>query len=1100
VDLPGKRRDRQLQSRTTNEFLGSRSSPFGTSPGFAVDAQDDLYVNRGGEVIGELNSVGETLVEEVDQEQTSAVATDTATGNFYVDNLTDVAGFAPTSGCTSSSPCPTSPKEALIERFGAGHLTTGAGLVVDAANGLVYVADSAADTVGVFREVVVPSVITGAVTSPAEGSATLNGTVDPEGLPITSCEFEYGTSTEYGSVAECSPSPGSGAEPVTVSARINVQLGGTYHYRLAAANSNGTRLGGDRTIQAGAVVEDESAPHVGATEATVSAHILAGGIATSYRVDYGTTTAYGSSTALISIGSPSETVAVTARLANLDPSAQYHYRFVALNVYGSAVGTDEVFATGAESGAAPSLPDGRAYELVSPREDTEVYVPDLHEAELQATGEFAGLIGNGYRETYKHYEASTDGNAVAYVGESPASGMGGSGATGNGDGNQYLARRGASGWETGNLELPAGGEEGLPFFWAFSDDLSMYTVETEFPITAEPSRPAGCNNRTTAYAHDVSGYHALVAAPTTPGRCEASGAGISANDNHTLLYSANSLTGEAQAGENFEDKNLYDSVGGHLYQVNVLPDGQPEQHPDAQFGGRSYYQQGVYEATFEHAVSNDGDRVFWTTLEGEEHDIQPGALYVRENDTQPQSPIVEGLCTVSADACTLQLDKAQPGAEGPSGGGRFWTASDDGSRVFFTDCRRLTANATAHPEEGCAPAEPSGEEFSGNDLYEYDFSKPEGERLTDLTVDHTADPLGADVQGVLGAGADGGRIYFIANGVLSGSNAEGKTPLSGHRNLYISQDGQTTFVATLATSDNHFNNLSANGSSGEYGGDWQMEPGRRTAQVAPAGNALGFMSKEPLTGYDSDGLPEVFVYEAADEQLICASCNPSGTPPVPTSEGWEEERNANVGVGGTPMSMERWINETGGIQIYFMTGQPLIPQDTNHRQDVYEWQSDGSGGCRQSGGCVSPISSVTTPGPATFVDASSNGEDVFFTQRASLVPQAIDEDVKLYDARVNGGFPEASQACSGTGCQGVPPAPPAYATPASETFAGIGNYPPVVQHGKAKPKTLTRSQKLAKALKACRKKKPKKKRQACEKQARKQYGPVKKSTAKKGNR
>ena len=194
---------------------------------------------------------------------------------------------------------------------------------------------------------------------------------------------------------------------------------------------------------------------------------------------------------------------------------------------------------------------------------------------------------------------------------------------------------------------------------------------------------------------------------------------------------------------------------------------------------------------------------------------------------------------------------------------------------------------------------------------------------------------------------------------------------------------------------------------------------------------------------------------------------------------------------GSPSFMPRWVVESGdGVQVFFMTDQPLVAQDSNRRDDVYEWESRGLGGCAVAGGCVAPLSSVTSPEPATLIDASEFGNDVFFTQRASLVPSAVDEDVKLYDARVDGGFPESSLACSGTGCQGVPPSSPRYATPASATFSGIGNFPPPVPV-KVKVKSVTRTQKLAKALKVCRSK-SKRRRGLCEKQARKQYGPAKK--------
>jgi hypothetical protein len=98
-----------------------------------------------------------------------------------------------------------------------------------------------------------------------------------------------------------------------------------------------------------------------------------------------------------------------------------------------------------------------------------------------------------------------------------------------------------------------------------------------------------------------------------------------------------------------------------------------------------------------------------------------------------------------------------------------------------------------------------------------------------------------------------------------------------------------------------------------------------------------------------------------------------------------------------------------------------------------------------------------------------------------------DTEVDVYDARVEGGFPalpvETAQ-CEGEGCHGAPSVPPVFGTPASATFNGPGN---VVPEPVVKVKPLTRAQKLAKALKACRTKRNKHKRLACEKQARKRY-------------
>jgi hypothetical protein len=88
--------------------------------------------------------------------------------------------------------------------------------------------------------------------------------------------------------------------------------------------------------------------------------------------------------------------------------------------------------------------------------------------------------------------------------------------------------------------------------------------------------------------------------------------------------------------------------------------------------------------------------------------------------------------------------------------------------------------------------------------------------------------------------------------------------------------------------------------------------------------------------------------------------------------------------------------------------------------------------------------------------------------------------------------PVVSPACSTeASCRPAPtPQPSIYGAPSSATFSGAGNITPVPvgsSKAKAKAKSLTRAQKLARALKAC-EKKPKGKRAVCEKQARRSYG------------
>ena len=177
------------------------------------------------------------------------------------------------------------------------------------------------------------------------------------------------------------------------------------------------------------------------------------------------------------------------------------------------------------------------------------------------------------------------------------------------------------------------------------------------------------------------------------------------------------------------------------------------------------------------------------------------------------------------------------------------------------------------------------------------------------------------------------------------------------------------------------------------------------------------------------------------------------------------------------------------------------------QQDVYEYEPQGVGSCTLAPACLGLISSGTSSEEAAFLDASETGDDVFFLSAAQLSSQDTDTALDIYDAHVcstaPGCAPQATgapAACVTTdSCRSAPtPQPGIFAAPASETFSGAGN-PTPEGAPKATPKRLTRAQKLKKALAAC-KKKPKAKRAQCERQARKRYGPVKKTKSKKANR
>jgi hypothetical protein len=92
-----------------------------------------------------------------------------------------------------------------------------------------------------------PVVTTTAASKASRSSATLNGTVNPQGQ-ATTYYFRYGTTTAYG--LQTSPaSAGSGTGVVAVNAQVSgLTADTTYHYQLVAQNAGGTSYGTDQTV------------------------------------------------------------------------------------------------------------------------------------------------------------------------------------------------------------------------------------------------------------------------------------------------------------------------------------------------------------------------------------------------------------------------------------------------------------------------------------------------------------------------------------------------------------------------------------------------------------------------------------------------------------------------------------------------------------------------------------------------------------------------------------------------------------------------------------------------------------------------------------
>jgi hypothetical protein len=197
-----------------------------------------------------------------------------------------------------------------------------------------------------------PGATTGAASTVGQTTATVAGTVDPNGT-ATTYHFEYGTSTSYG-LETVEGSAGDGDGDVAVSASLSgLTTDTTYHYRLVATNPAGTTRGADRTLRTQAPPANPRAPgvstggvrNVAPDRATLTGSVDPNTAEATYRFEYGTSTSYGSATTARSAGAGDRSVSVTAAIASLRANTRYHYRLVATNAAGTTRGRDRSFVT-----------------------------------------------------------------------------------------------------------------------------------------------------------------------------------------------------------------------------------------------------------------------------------------------------------------------------------------------------------------------------------------------------------------------------------------------------------------------------------------------------------------------------------------------------------------------------------------------------------------------------------------------------------------------------------------------------------------------------------------------------------------------------------
>jgi len=196
-------------------------------------------------------------------------------------------------------------------------------------------------------------VLTVGATNLAPRTATLEGIVNPSGIAVTSCWFEYtNLKTKARVMAPCTKTPAAGTTPVQVFAAISkLQPATEYSFRLCTKNARGHECGEAVMFETIAPLPPR-AETLPATKMTTTAATLNGAVTpglepvTECRFEYGTTAKYGRSTSCAGgvVGSIGYVpVAAKALVTGLKAGSTIHYRLTAKNLSGSAIGVDQQF-------------------------------------------------------------------------------------------------------------------------------------------------------------------------------------------------------------------------------------------------------------------------------------------------------------------------------------------------------------------------------------------------------------------------------------------------------------------------------------------------------------------------------------------------------------------------------------------------------------------------------------------------------------------------------------------------------------------------------------------------------------------------------------
>ncbi len=867
-------------------------------------------------------------------------------------------------------------------------------LIAANANGDQVVEDTTSFETPAEPSLTAPAVTIDTVTSHTAESAHLSGTVDPMGSgpgQETIYRFEYSSDgVKWIALNDQGPIEGAGPQPVSAELE-GLQPNTSYSVRLHAKND-----GGEATSEVPnpSFTTDVATPEVQVTEAT---HVLQGSAQLNGKVDpkNSQTTYYFQWGSADCASNPCASVPASkdadagagfgfvyekAPISGLSPSSTYHYRILAESPAGKAVSPDATFTTLAvptacqnqRVGASASLPECRAYEMVSPVEKN--------------GGDVASL-------TFRT-RAAVAGDAVSFVSYASFAGNEGFPTTGA----EYLSSRGADGWSTHSItplrkSPPGNGAYATSaYVGESSPDLDTGVYRSLAPTPGVAPNVAGATNLLLATGmRGATPSFQLLSDSVTPlgdqpfeNTPHVVLVDTSADFSHVLFEDPDNLTEDA-SGTAWK---LYEWENGTLRIAGILPDsacGTPPCIASEAVGGAGAHKTadgpGGTATPQAHAVSDDGSRAFFTAVSSGGLKKTPdggfeGSLYVRIDGT-----------------ATVQIDASERSTPDPAGSGRseFQWASPSGDEVLFLSREQLL------------DADRDGTKIS---LYRYEANAPTGQHLSLIPT------AGFEPQHVVKVSDDGSFVYAVST--------EGSTEA-----LYVLHGGEVRTVAKLGD---------AGPGVGEQGLSLLLEQARMPLggrQILFASREK-LTDYDPTTAPGncySLSCSEIYLYSYDDDELVCVSCDPSGNP----SHG-DSQFNGLFADAGVTGEVDTYVNTpitADGRHVFFSSADPLVPQDSNGRYDAYvydvakkEVRLLSSGQCN----CNSLFMTASPSGHDAFFTTRQQLVRIDQDNLSDLYDARVDGDIAAQNALPPG-------ECQGDACQ-APPGVPPLESPASAGFNG----------------------------------------------------------------